>query len=333
MNLEQIAQRAGVSHTAVSLALRGKPGVSPGTRKRILKLVRELGYQRNGPASALVSGKTGFIGVVPGWTDPMEIGDWDRRILNGLGRVLAAAGKNMIFLLEPKSDDVPSVIGQRYVEGAVFMMEPHASVAAWMAERQVPMVTANFTNSEDTDRVMHDDPAGVRMAIEHLAALGHRRIAYVNSSYPAPFPDPSSRIRLEAYVATMNELGLEMSPGAEDRLEPHVRMEQLFATDRPTAILCFNDHLAMMAMQWLWEHDISIPDQVSVVGIDNVFGSEWTHPPLTSVRLHFEEMGRQAGELLLDRIAEPVSEPRQLLLTPELVVRKSTAPPPSKRES
>lgn len=326
MNLEQVAQHAGVSHTAVSLALRGKPGVSEVTRRNILKIAHELGYERNGPASALVSGRTGLIGVVPGWTDPVEIGDWDRRMINGLGRVLATAGKNMVFLLEPKSHRVPSVIGQRYVDGAVFLMEPHGSVAAWMAERDIPMVAANFSPSPATDCVMNDDAAGVRLAIDHLASLGHRRIGYLNTGLPAPAPDPSSGTRLDAYLQVMRERNLDAPAGAEQRVTVEQRLGQLFdGDDQPTALLCFNDHLALEAISWLWSHGYTVPDQVSVVGIDDVFTAPMAHPPLTTIHLPFEEMGERAGELLLARIADPKPRRKHNLLQPSLVERASTA--------
>lgn len=333
MSMKEIAEMAGVSKQAVSAALRGKPNISVRTRERIQRIARQIGYEPHGPASALATGRAGTIGVVPSVVaGPHQIDRWLAMMLGGLWRALEAKGLGVVLLSnEEAASGVPKMIARRSVDGAAFFVVPPEQTFAWMREHQIPVVAVDVGPREGVDAVYPDHARGVEIAVKHLVSLGHRRIAYVNNTgCPAMRAHFVTRTRCHSYLKTLAELGLQAPPGSERNAPVAERVDALFGqASPPTGIIAFDDDVALEVIQYLHERQLRVPVDVSVVGIDDMRYAALSSPQLTTVRVPFDEMGVRAGEFLVERLAEPELPPRQVMMDETLIVRESTAPPPS----
>ena len=329
VNLEQIAKIAGVSAKTVSKALREVQGVAPVTRERVRRIARDLGYEPYGPASAVRSGKVGLIGVLPPLNAEYWLGPWVTLMLGGFWKGAVAGGMQVVLLgSEGEQKGVPSMVARRFVEGAAFLARADDRVVEWMASRRMPVVTVDNAPDGGTDTVYPDDAGGIRAAIEHLVALGHKRIAYVNSpAFPGVSHQFSIGLRQNSYLKVMAELGLRAPAGSERNSPVEERVGALLANERPTALLCYDDHDAMQTIRALHERGLRVPEDISVVGIDDLEQCLLSSPRLTTVHVPFREMGERAAELLLQRLKRPNLEPWHVTLPEHLVVRDSTAPP------
>ncbi len=331
MSLEKIANLAGVSATTVSVALRNGPGVNSATRERIVRIARDLGYAPNAAASSLACGKARLIGVAPYTvSEGCHIGPCAAAIIDGLSDSVHERGMDVVLISDEGQTGVPRLLSQRAVGGVMISSFPHPRLLEWLKATSLPCVGVNLGLVSDMDCVHSDSAGGVHQAIEHLAALGHRRIAYINTDIPpGRHHAPTAGMRLHGFLTTVAERGLIASPGSEIHCDVRERISALFANGHsPTAFMCYNDDIAMVAVQALAERGLRVGPEVSVVGIDDNGSAELTNPPLATVHVPFAEMGRRGGELLLSRIDEPERPLESIELPETLVIRKSTGPAP-----
>ena len=331
MTLSQIACMAGVSPATVSAALRDKPGVRATTKERVRRIARDLGYEPHAAASALAGGKARLIGIAPFTPgDRFSITPWAAAIIGGLNERIAACGMEVVLVREEGHVGLPRLLAQRAIAGLVMASFPHPRLVEWLGANAVPCVGIDVGKARDMDSVRPDSAGGVRQAIEHLAELGHRRIAYINTPLPpAQYHAPTADIRLHGFLKTMAELSLAALPGSEIHCDVRERVAAVVAhDDPPTGLVCYSDQVAMGAIQILTERRLRVGADVSVVGIDDIGDTQLANPPLTSVHVPFIEMGRRGGELLLSRIAEPERPIESVELPEKLIIRKSTGPAP-----
>ena len=325
MGRKEVAEIAGVSEASVSLALRGLPGVGELTRERIVRIARDLGYQPHGLASALAGSKVGLIGIIPCLAHNV-IGPWDAMVMNGMAQVLSEAGMDWVVLSESTRQPIPRIMKRSLVDGAAFLIMPHKQVFEWSKERGIPCVAVHFDPGGDVDRVLADDEGGMILAVQHLISLGHRRIAYVATG---PFVhQPSTDARLMGYLKAMGAAGLPSRTPDNDSLDVCEQAELFLSPDAPTAYVCYNDHTAMELIQYLHEKGVRVPEDVSVVGADDMYESRLFAPALTTVRVPFEEMGEKAAQILVARISDADLPCERVVLPERLVIRKSTGSPP-----
>ena len=327
LSLRQIAAMAGVSAKSVSCALRGRPGVAPGTRERIQRIAARLGYQIHGPARALASGRTGLVAVVPGMLGMTGLAAWDALIVNGLIEVFNEQRTSVVILACSSDERIPRELAQRSVDAAAFLLAPHDDVFVWSRQRSIPCVCVNFDPGGDVDRVLADDDGGMRQVVAYLASLGHRRIGYVTGHSPNVPHDRSRKERIMGYCSAMAERGLVAPPGYEQYVPAEERMEALIASEPPTAYVCYNDHVAMQVVQVLHRKGIRVPEEASVIGVDDVYEARFSSPALTTVRVPFKEMGVRAAEMLSARMPERGRPCEKTVLPEKLVIRESAAPP------
>lgn len=345
MKLQQvrIAELANVSRATVSRALSGRGSVSPDTRERIVRIARDVGYQPHGPAKALREGRTGTIAVVLGTTRGSALDVWDMEFLSGVLECCEAKGIAATLVRQARDGEFPSMLFGRSVDGALLMRTPHEGVRRWFEERAFPCVVLNVGPVEGVDSVFPGDARGVYEAVSHLASLGHRRIGFVNTNRAtywegtAPGPRYSVQKRHTAYLRAIAEMGLEAPPGSDRSAEFADRVTELFAERPPTALLCYNDGIALVVMALLRERGLDVPRDVSVVGIDDLradvlgFGETRGYADtgrLTTVHVPFRDMGRTGAELLIARVSDPDRPFQQVELPEKLVVRQTTAPRP-----
>ncbi|MFC7330149.1 LacI family DNA-binding transcriptional regulator [Marinactinospora rubrisoli] len=323
-----VAAAAGVSKSLVSLALRGDDGVNAATRARILAVADELGYRSNVLARGLVQGRTMILGVLltdlanPYHTEVVA-GVEDTADANGF-TVLLAHGRRDRRRLEQQLD----ALLQLNVDGVVVIsswLEPQALTDA---ARRAPVVVVGRPPRQPAgvDTVANDDAAGAAAAVDHLARLGHERIAHL-----AGTARPASRARSDGYRATMRRLGLthhtavvEIGDASRHRAQAAA---ELLSGGTPTAVFAVNDMAALAVLDQAHAMGIAVPERLSVTGYDNTVLAETVRPRLTSVDQPRTVMGRLAVDMLLERFSGRTADRREVL-APDLVIRDSTASAP-----
>lgn len=327
--IHDVAARAGVSKSLVSLALRGAPSVAPASRAAILHAADELGYRPNAAARILAARSSRTVGVlVLDLHNPVFA-----EVLAGVLAGVRARGYSTMVVtggLDPALQQAElGKLLEFQVEGLVLVSHrmPAAVVRRMAAGTPTCVITRQDVTGPGIDTVANDDRAGARLAVDHLVALGHRRITHVSGG-----DDPVSTMREAGYRAAMAAAGLaaqiHVVAGSLDDAGGHAAALAALsrpARTRPTALFVANDFAALGAMAAAAGTGLRVPDDVSVVGYDGVRLGALLSVGLTSVAQPLARMGRLAAEHLFDRIDGTRTRARHTRLEPELVVRSSTA--------
>ncbi len=332
VSIKDIAEAAGVSHSTVSRALQNSPLVNPQTAAQIHKLAREMGYTPSAIAQSLVTRRTNTIGLVLTFiSDPFV-----DRVVDGIEDLATTAGYS-VFLCSSKGDPeremaVVETFHRRRVDGVIVLSSRVGRLyGERLQELSVPIVLVNNQGEgEYLYSVSVDDEQGARLAVRHLLELGHRRIGYVGSA----FRQPSSLRRLAGYQAEVERAGISCDPDlvvvpdtSHDLESGSLGLQRLWAA-KVTAVFCYNDRTAIGALLAARERGIKVPDDLSVVGFDDIEPSWYVTPPLTTVRQPRFELGKRAAQMLLDLLAD--KQVCDEVLPCQLIVRDSTAPPPNR---
>jgi DNA-binding LacI/PurR family transcriptional regulator len=322
--IRNVAERAGVSKSLVSLVMRGSPHVSERRRQAVLKAARELGYRPNAVARSLVEGRTRLIGaLVADLHNPFfaEFLDGLQESLHGANlRMIVGSGRwDPLF----EAEAVEAFLEMR-VDGLVLLSVVPDSLDE--AAASVPVVIVGERDVEGVDIVVDDDELGARLAVDHLVDLGHRRIAHIEGA-----PSTTARYRRDGYEKAMSHHRLSeeiiVEPGDFTEEGGYQAAGKLLSrVPRPTAIFAPNDLVAIGALSAADELGLRVPADVSIVGYDNTHLAAIRHISLTSVDQPRRDMGRAAAELLCARIDDLLRTPRQTLVVPHLVVRSTTGP-------
>jgi DNA-binding LacI/PurR family transcriptional regulator len=324
-----VAERAGVSKSLVSLVMGGSPRVSDRSRTAVLEAARELGYRRNAVARSLVRQRTGVIGCIvsdlhnPFFTDVAD-GIEDAAVASEY-RALLAAG----FLDSEREATAVETLLQLRADGLI-MLGPLMQIARIKeSASSIPVVVVGRGFSAETiDSVRNDDNAGAQAIVDHLVELGHRSIAHIHAGSSA-----GARGRRRGYEAAMQRHGLgdrvRSVRGAYTEVGGVAAMQHLIESgDLPTAVFVANDFAAVGALGAIDKAGLRVPEDMSVVGYDDTSLSRISRIALTTVAQPSAEMGRIAVRLLLERVEEGRSKARHIVLPPRLVVRRTSAAPP-----
>jgi LacI family transcriptional regulator len=329
MDIREIARKAKVSTATVSRAINRVPTVDPQLAKRVWKVVDELGYYPNTQARALVLGRSRIFGlIVSEITNPFfpEIVQTFENL---------AVENNYEILLtstvhDPKrmESSVRRMIERRVDGVAILTFGMEESLIEHLRFRKVPLVFVDVgPDVPGIANIRINYQNGIRQAVQHLAALRHTRIAFVSG----PPELKSALARREAFKASMTEIGLspDLIVIGDHRMEGGMEalLELNRLSDRPTAVLCSNDMTAIGVMREAYDQNIRIPDDLSVVGFDDIRLAEFTIPPLTTVQMSQHELAKIAFQALLNEVAsEPTGhQHHKYELTTSLVLRRSTA--------
>lgn len=330
VTIHDVAQQARVSVSTVSRAFTSPEMVSSHTRERVLQVADEVGYRPNRAARGLITGKTANIGlIVPDLGNPVF-----PAVLKG-AQARAIQADHAVFLADTDEDpdlEMNLILAMaKQVDGIVL-------VSSRMSDSQLQGVlnstTLTFVNRKvpGVPVVLVDSAGGMRQAVEHLAALGHRRAAYLSG----PRTSWSNRERRRGMRAASRSTGLEvveLGPFAP-RYEAGMQAADLVLAADVTAVMAYNDLIALGMLNRLADRGVGVPEQLSVVGFDDIAFAAMCTPPLTTVAFPKELTGRTAVELLLDwldRKSLGHPEGTQRTLGTQLIVRSSTAPPPRVR--
>lgn len=326
--LAEVAARAGVSLATASKALNGKDRISDATRRRVVAAAEDLAYPLDGPPSAVAQGRTGTVGLL---TSDLE-GRFSLPILMAAEDTFGA-GSVSVFLCNARGDAirerhyVSALLGRKVDAIMVVGSRTDARVPIGL-NLPVPVVYVYTPSSDPTDfSLTPDNIGGGRMAIRHLLDTGHTRIAHITG----PHGEQAAIDRALGIAEVLRERGMELVHAtAHGEWSEHWGrtacanlIEQGFAFD---ALLCDSDQIARGALDALRERSISVPDQVAVMGFDDwdsiVLG---THPPLTSIGMNLDLMGRLAAQKLYDAMEGTILPIGRLTLPCTLAVRGSTA--------
>lgn len=322
--ITDVARAARVSTGTVSHVLSGARYVRPETRARVEQAIDELGFRPSTIARALTSRRTRTAGmVVPDVTNPFF-----SDLIWQVERALAGAGYALIFgnsANDPEHERryLESLL-ERRVEAAVLVVT--ADVDAALLQRvadEIPSVLVDREGAARADAVVGDNARGTAAAVDHLVRLGHRRIALVNGDERLPTAG-ERRAGVEAALARHGLEPAARTAGAFTLASGFAQMQELL-DDPPTAVCAGNDLLAMGVLKAALEDGLRVPDDLSVVGYDDIAYAAFTSPPLTTVRQPGRRMGTEAARLLLSRLGGYGGAPRRVVVHPELVVRGSTA--------
>jgi LacI family transcriptional regulator len=335
VRMQDVARRANVSVATVSRALSGAAGMSPATRARILTIASALGFRRNEIARSLKSRSSRTIGFL---TDDIE-GVFTMLILRGLEDLATTMGFN-VFLCNSYDDAERershlNALLAKQVDGLVlssgYKVRRRAAPAA--PTGTTPLVFAyQYTNDVAVHCVLPDDFGGGSMAAKHLVEVGRRRIGVI----AGPKHYDASTLRLKGARHALRQHGMNLPPHrVRQGLKWHEDVgyqlaAELMAQDPPPdGLFCMSDNLAVGALAALKELGFSVPDDVSLVGFDDRYGATHTRPPLTTVALPLYEIGRFAGQLLIEQLtgqATPPESPTLHRLACSLVERGSSRP-------
>jgi LacI family transcriptional regulator len=334
VTLKDIAERAGVSTTTVSRILNGRETGVPireETREKVLSVAAELGYRPNIMARALRGSRSSLIGVIAQNITSL----FHSQVLRGLNATTVGRGYRM-FLghVQRQSDiaiDYGSMFEQSHADGILVVgewMGDQEALQVLLRRHQYIVGITDRITARGFPGVYGNSQIGAQLAMEHLWGLGHRKIICVTDTRIQ-----DGKMRAGVYRQFMAE------HGAEENIQVHITPRtfqasceaglQIFSTDeRPTAIFAATDAIAIGLMQAAFQLGVSIPRQVSIVGYDDLDIAAYFIPPLTTVRQFGVEMGQAAANMLLDMIEQERSSDQveDVVLTPSLIVRQSTAP-------
>ncbi|MEU6850293.1 LacI family DNA-binding transcriptional regulator [Actinacidiphila alni] len=337
MNIRELARRSGVSTATVSRALNDRAEVSEATRARIRQLASELGYAPNEPARTLVRRRSDTIGLI--WDSGQEAQGLHNPFLLGLlsavRTALSEADYHLMLLTTPGPDDPDAAhlqaVRRHNLEGVIVLTTPPDDrCLRVLAASAVPCagIDTAFTGPR-TVRVSSDNAAGAEAAVEHLYALGHRRIATVTG----PLHLPPAAERLAGYERACARLGLPVPPSyvteGDFFLDSGVAAARrlLAVAEPPTAIFAAGDQMAVGAMHAAADAGLSVPRDLAVVGFDDIDAAALVRPALSTVAQDQRGLGEAAVAALRGLIdAAPVDTAEPRIIPTRLLIRGSSRP-------
>ncbi len=326
-----VARAAGVSHSTVSRVLNGHPHIRAETRTRVEEALTSLGYVANLSARSLAGGRVGVVGLV---VFDLESA-YTTQVVRAVDGALAEADLHLMLVTTRrrarKERSLANQLASGMADGIIVVIPTEGEqYPSELAERGYPFVLVDHAGSALANSVTCDNATGTRLAVEHLADLGHRRVAMITGDLDRE----SARTRLSAFRRTVAEHGLDTDGTLivqGDYLERrgYEAMQTLLdLPEPPTAVFTSSDTGAFGALRAARQRGIDVPRELSIVGFDDIPEADVTVPGLTTVRQPLGELGRRAVELLQERMAEPDRTPSHVMLPVELVVRGTTGPAP-----
>lgn len=336
LTIKEVASAAGVSTQTVSRVMNERPDVSIETRKRVLRIIDELGYQPSALARSLIKQRTYTLGVVTAGLK--YIGP--SRTLSGITNAAEEFGYSLLLKELPSFDTnqvMPILQGflSHHVDGIIWAVPEVGENRKWLenspADWEIPMLFLTMQPQENIAVVSIDNYEGGKIALEHLVDQGYQHIGHISG----PLDWWEARQRMAAWHDTLVEKGfkvldthwIEGNWSSSSGALAFERLMQLYP--EMDAVFAANDQMALGAIQTACEKNLNIPKDIGIVGFDNIPESPYFYPPLTTVQSEQVNVGRVAVEELIKTIEaiwdeREVSEPTPIMLNPTLVIRQSS---------
>lgn len=318
ITIQDVANQAKVSTSTVSKFLNGNQKFSPEVEKRIAEVVKKLGYQQNPMAKSMATGKTNMIGFAI-----MDIYNPNFAMtIKGATRESLANNYNLLVIDLEESKDRRHQIEElsRRVDGLILNVPIHMD---WLSQIKKPLIILGMSDTNDITTVRANGYAGAIQAAEHILDLGRKKLAYVG--YPEVL---WNKYRIRGILKALKDKKIDFDVWNVDSLnvEAGRKISQVLFSgkNRPDAVIACNDLLAIGLMHGAHEQGLSIPEDVAVMGFDNIVLSNYVYPPLTTIDMHAEKVGETAIRTMLEMIGKKKVKPAKILLQPDLVIRGST---------
>lgn len=330
VTIRDVAKYADVGVATVSRVINASPQVRETTRHKVEAAIETLGFTPNQAARRLSGGKTRTIGiVVPFFTNPSVI-----RRVQGIVSVLHNLDYDLVLFdvesATKRHQFLEKIPRRKLLDGLLIIsLNPSDTVVEELAIANLPTVLVDAHHSH-LSKVVVDNVLGGYQATRHLIELGHCKIGYISDYLESPFNRPVMD-RYHGYRQALESFNIPFNPayhqqGVHSQAEAKRMAYQLLTmADPPTAIFAYSDTQAIGAMETAKALNISVPDQLSIIGFDNIEISEYLN--LTTIRQALFDSGVKGCQLLLENMAHPFEQPKQILLPVELIVRGTTAPP------
>lgn len=333
LDIRTVADRAGVSIATVSRTINAVPTVGPDLAQRVWKAIEELNYYPNTQARSLVSGHSRIFGlIVEDITNPFF-----PELIQGFEELAVESGYEILVsstgnILGNLTTCVRRML-ERKVEGvAVMTFGQEEPVLDDLVSRNIPLVLAEFrVDNPRISTILLDYQTGIQQAVDYLKSIGHRKIGFI----AGPHTLHSANTRREAFLESLRQAGLPADVTiileGDHTLEGGVRaFERLASSDAmPTALICSNDTTAIGVLRAAYHAGIRVPDDLSIIGLDDIHFAEFTLPPLTTIRLSRTELAKAAFTALRQMAEQEEGKKieREFLVSTSLIIRGSTAPP------
>ncbi len=327
--LEEIAELSGVSRSTVSRVINDDPHVSDKTREKVMAVVHRLNYQPNVAARSLAAGRTRVLGlVIPTGVSTLFTDPYFSILIQGVSSSCNANDHSvMLWLAEPEYErrTIRQVLYNGLIDGVIVssMLVDDPIVEA-LVESNLPFVLVGRHPTEDSaSYVDADNRSGAREIVNHLLRLGYQRVATICG----PQNTIAGKDRLTGYVAALQARGVPVDPAlvveGDFTEDGGALAAQRLLAKKPDAIFVASDTMAVGAMRALRNAGLQVPEDVAIVGFDDVPFAARANPPLTTIRQPIQRMGFLAVETLLDLIEHPESGPHHVILPTQLVIRES----------
>jgi LacI family transcriptional regulator len=333
LTLEDVARYAGVSRSTVSRVINGEANVNEETRNRVKAVIQKINFQPNLAARGLAAGHTNVLGlVIPMGVSAIFSDPFFPLLIQGVSSSCNALDYSvMLWLAEPEFErrTIRQILYNGLVDGVIVSsMMADDPIVGSLAESKLPFVLiGRHPTNDKVSYVDVENRTGARDAILYFIRQGRRRIATITGLQNMIV----GMDRYEGYVDALRERGVQYIPelvveGDFTDGGGYFAMQRLLA-HRPDAVLAASDVMAIGAMRAIQEAGLRIPEDIAVIGFDDIPLATRSTPPLTTVRQPIQRMGAVAAETLIDMIAHPEDQPRRVILASELVIRSSCAPP------
>lgn len=321
VTLQDIATVAGVATSTVSRVLSNPGRIGPKTTAAVMEAARQLGYGAGrAPAAAAAAGPRAVALLVPDIANPFYFD-----IIHGTQEQLKAAGYIQLLVNTEESADLEQAALTSMMassQGVILAASRLSTDALLKASEEIPLIALN-RNDAAVPAVLIDPTFGIQQAFQHLVSLDHRRIAYVSG----PAHSWSSQWRWQVFEEAAREHDVEavrLGPYSPKQTSGAAAADALI-TSRATACIAFNDLLAIGMLRRLLTRGVRVPEDVSIVGFDDIFGADFCNPPLTTITAPIEQAARVATRMLLARLGGDSAAERQVSQLPTyLTVREST---------
>lgn len=331
VTIQDVARVAGVSTQTVSRVVNNSPNVSKKTRTHVQEIIESLGYSPNLHAKRLKQGKThSIMAVMPFLTLPSIV-----ERLRGVLEALSASEFDLIpFSVENPEDRetyLASLANRSRADGVLIISMPITDTQVQRFQNiDMPVVLID-SNHPDLKRILVDDIAGGKMATDHLLELGHTRIGFISDYLDNPLHFSSMADRFKGYCIALEEKGIKINSqyqkqGKHGREEARqMALELLNLPVPPTAIFAASDTQAIGILDAAKQLNISVPDELSVIGYDNIRDADYVN--LTTIHQPLFESGLEGGKAILEQIGNNISDTLEICLPVSLVIRGTTSPP------
>ncbi|MDZ7271407.1 MAG: LacI family transcriptional regulator [candidate division KSB1 bacterium] len=329
--IKDVARHAGVAVSTVSLVINRKGKVSPATRARVLQAVAELNYHPHRSARGLVTRRSGNLGFILTKNRFSRAEPFYTRVF--LGTEFEARGQDYYILLTTveenfRGEEVPRFLLERDVDGVIFAGKVPLRLIEYVRDEGLPIVLVDyFPPRGQYSAVLIDNVGGAQLAVSHLIHRGHRRIAFIGGD----LEHPSIHDRLEGYRQALEQAGIQPDDALVVTDQPYTAISDGYEAARElllrrqpfTALFAANDAMAIGALRHFQEKGISVPDQVAIVGFDDVESATTVQPALTTVRVPKEELGAIAIRRMVELINHNDRAVSRTIVPTTLVLRES----------